>query len=82
MLRFICKKNRLHFYHYQITGVKTHTKGFPGCKEYIFIQFSGLKAVTNLRLESMKDSGAKRGLIVPPHKLYIQVASVASNVAT
>lgn len=32
---------------------------------------SGLKAVTNLSLKSIKDSGVKRGLIIPPHKLYL-----------
>ena len=37
ILRFICKRQRLLSYHYQLTGDKTHTKGFPGCKESQFI---------------------------------------------
>ena len=33
MLCFICKRQRLHTYHYQITGVKTNAKSFPGWME-------------------------------------------------
>ena len=42
MLRFICKRQRLLSYHYQFTGAKTHTKGFPGWKESQFIPSSVL----------------------------------------
>ena len=33
MLRFICKRQRLHSYLCQINGVKTNTKSFPGWME-------------------------------------------------